>query len=233
MTAWFRDSGRRIYIADVTGAITPVDTGTRRRLEPEMRFDGVADAISASTDGATLAVTTVKDGVSTTRLVDAATGTAISPELTGPELTVLAGPGELIAADDNRLLRYSVPELDPIDALPGVKGGLESLQVSDDRRTLVAGANDDTVTLYDLVAGIRLGDPITSESPPITPGYLRPDGRELLVNMRDGVAVWNLDPDAQFDAACRLAGRDLTREEWATYFGAIAPYRSTCGFNAD
>ena len=111
-----------------------------------------------------------KDGVWTTRLVDAATGTAISPELTGPELTVMAGPGELIAADDDRLLRYSVPELEPIDALPGVKGGLESLQVSDDRRTLVAGASDDTVTLYDLEAGIRLGDPIPSESPPSPPG---------------------------------------------------------------
>lgn len=228
LTGWFRDSGRRIYVADVTGAITTIDPGTRRRLEPEMRFDGVAVAISASTDGATLAVTTVKDGVWTTRLVDAATGTAISPELTGPELTVLAGPGELIAADDNRLLRYSVPELDPIDELPGVKGGLTSLEISDDRRTLVAGANDDTVTLYDLVAGIRLGDPIPSESALITPGYLRPDGRELLVNMRDGVAVWNLDPDTQFRAACRLAGRNLTREEWATYFGAIAPYRETC-----
>ena len=188
----------------------------------------MAAAISASADGATLAITTKKDGVSTTRLVDAATGTAISPELTGPELTVMAGPGELIAADDDRLLRYSVPELEPIDALPGPQGGLASLQVSDDRRTLVAGASNDTVTLYDLAAGIRLGDPIPSESPGITPGYLRPDGRELLVNMRDGVAVWDLDPDAQFDAACRLAGRNLTREEWATYFGAIAPYRETC-----
>ena len=177
MTAWYRDSGRRIYIADVTGAITTVDAGTRRRLEPEMRFDGIATAISASTDGATLAVTTAKDGVSTTRLVDAATGTAISPELTGPELTVLAGPGELIAVEDTRLLRYSVPELDPIDELPGVKGPVESLQVSDDRRTLMVGANDDTVTLYDLVAGIRLGEPITSESPshhPRVPAAGRP-----------------------------------------------------------
>lgn len=228
MTGWFRDSGRRIYLTDVTGAITPTDPGTLRRLEPEMRFDGLAVAITASADGATLAVTTESDGVSTTRLVDAATGAAISPELTGPELTVMAGPGELIAADDDRLLRYSVPELEPIDALPGPPGGLTSLQVSDDRRTLAAGAGNDTVTLYDLAGGIRLGDPIPSESPLVTPGYLRPDGRELLVNMRDGIAVWNLDPDAQFDAACGLAGRNLTREEWATYFGAIAPYRETC-----
>ena len=233
MTGLFRDPGRRTYLTDVTGTITPTDPGTLRRLEPQMRFDGLAVAISASADGATLAVTTKKDGVSTTRLVDAATGATISPDLTGPELTVMAGPGELIAADDDRLLRYSVPELEPIDALPGPQGGLTSLQVSDDRRTLAAGASNDTVTLYDLGAGIRLGDPIPSESPLITPGYLRPDGRELLVNMRDGIAVWNLDPEAQFDAACRLAGRNLTREEWATYFGAIAPYRSTCDFNAD
>lgn len=229
VVGWFRDSGRRLYVADLTGRVTPYDPDTRRRVEPEMRFDGLAAAISASADGATLAITTRrKDGVSTTRLVNSATGTAISPELTGPELTVMAGPGELIAADDDRLLRYSVPELEPIDALPGPQGGLMSLQVSDDRRTLAAGASNDTVTLYDLVAGIRLGDPIPSESPLITPGYLRPDGRELLVNMRDGVAVWDLDPDAQFDAACGLAGRNLTREEWATYFGAIAPYRETC-----
>lgn len=225
---WFLDSRGRIYIADIGGAITAVDAGTRRNLEPEMRFDGLAVAISASTDAEMLAVTTEKEGVRTTRLVDAATGTAISPQLTGPELTVLAGPGELIAAHDNRLLRYSVPELEPIDALPGPQGGITSLQVSDDRRMLAAGASNDTVTLYDLADGIRLGDPIPSESPLITPGYLRPDGRELLVNMRDGVAVWDLDPDAQFRAACRLAGRNLTREEWATYFGAIAPYRETC-----
>ncbi|MCD2442542.1 hypothetical protein LQ757_09680 [Agromyces sp. SYSU K20354] len=228
---WLLESGRRIYIASNTtsAAIKLVDASTRKYLESEIDVDGATVAISASTDAAMLAVTTEKDGITTTRLVNAATGTAISPELTGPELTVLAGPGELIAADDNRLLRYSVPQLDPIEALPGVKGGLASLQVSDDRRTLVAGANDDTVTLYDLAAGIRLGDPIPSESPLITPGYLRPDGRELLVNMRDGVAAWNLDPDTQFRAACRLAGRDLSREEWATHFGAIARYRATCG----
>jgi WD40 repeat protein len=226
---WFRDSGRRFYIADVNGGVTPYDPDTRRRVEPEMRFDGLAFAISASADGATLAVTTKKDGVSTTRLVNAATGTAISPEITGPELTVMAGPGELIAAHDDRLVRYSVPELEPIDALPGPQGGLTSLQVSDDRRTLAAGASNDTVTLHDLVDGVRLGDPIPSESlQDVTPGYLRPDGLELLVNMRDGVAAWDLDPDAQFDAACQLAGRNLTREEWATYFGAIAPYRETC-----
>jgi hypothetical protein len=29
-------------------------------------------------------------------------------------------------------------------------------------------------------------------------------------------------------AACRVAGRNLTREEWATNIGTLAPYRTTC-----
>ena len=74
-------------------------------------------------------------------------------------------------------------------------------------------------------------DPIATSSPLITPAYLRPDGGALIVNQRDGVAVWDLDPDHQQEAACRLAGRDLTREEWATYLGSIDTYRSTCGFS--
>ena len=29
-------------------------------------------------------------------------------------------------------------------------------------------------------------------------------------------------------AACAVAGRNLTRDEWATYLGDIATYRATC-----
>jgi hypothetical protein len=31
-------------------------------------------------------------------------------------------------------------------------------------------------------------------------------------------------------AACGVAGRDLTPEEWDTFIGDLSPYRSTCGF---
>jgi DNA-binding SARP family transcriptional activator len=226
---WVVESGRRVWVATALGVVRPVDTATRRFHEPELRLDGEVESISASMDGTTIAITWEKDDVSTTRLFDSTTGAPASTQLIGPELTVLAGHDGLIAAHDDRLVRYSVPELEPLGALPGPQGGLVSLQVTDDRRTLVAGASNDTVTLYDLEAGIRLSDPIPSASPGITPAYLRPDGGELIVNVHDGIAVWNLDPDTWFEAACRLAGRNLDREEWATHFGAIAPYRETCG----
>jgi hypothetical protein len=43
-----------------------------------------------------------------------------------------------------------------------------------------------------------------------------------------GVALWDLDPAAWVDAACAIAGRNLTHEEWATYVGDLAPYTATC-----
>ena len=57
---------------------------------------------------------------------------------------------------------------------------------------------------------------------------LRPDGLAMAVTVDDGVAVWDLDPDHQYETACRIAGRELTAEEWATYLGDAAQV-ATCG----
>ena len=50
--------------------------------------------------------------------------------------------------------------------------------------------------------------------------------------MPHGVVVWDLDPAHQFDAVCRLAGRDLTENEWRTYLGDLGARESTCGFDS-
>ena len=41
------------------------------------------------------------------------------------------------------------------------------------------------------------------------------------------VTEWTLEPEPLEAAACRLAGRNLTLAEWATYMGE-ASYRRTC-----
>ncbi len=43
-----------------------------------------------------------------------------------------------------------------------------------------------------------------------------------------GIKVWDLDPERWMVAACQLAGRNLTREEWETNIGDLADYRATC-----
>jgi hypothetical protein len=41
-------------------------------------------------------------------------------------------------------------------------------------------------------------------------------------------SLWNLDVSTWADTACRLAGRNLTREEWADFVPRTIDYRATC-----
>ncbi len=40
--------------------------------------------------------------------------------------------------------------------------------------------------------------------------------------------VWDLDPKHWVIAACKVVGRNLTRQEWETNIGNLSPYRRTC-----
>jgi WD40 repeat protein len=53
-------------------------------------------------------------------------------------------------------------------------------------------------------------------------------GSEFLVTTPTGVVRWDFDPKRLVNTACSLAGRSLTREEWATYLQST-PYSPSCG----
>jgi hypothetical protein len=69
---------------------------------------------------------------------------------------------------------------------------------------------------------------IPTFSPFIGPGHLRPDGKEIAVNQREGVVLWDIDPAHLAEAACLVAGRNLTESEWNTYMADFREYRATC-----
>jgi WD40 repeat protein len=78
--------------------------------------------------------------------------------------------------------------------------------------------------LYDLGSRQSVGDPFSTLDRP----QMRPDGRELATTDPDGVILWDLDPDHWEQAACEIASRNLTRDEWATYFPNADMYHVTC-----
>ena len=53
----------------------------------------------------------------------------------------------------------------------------------------------------------------------------------MALSTPEGVVVWDIDPEHQFEFACRIAGRDLTENEWRTYLSALGEPQSTCGFD--
>ena len=84
-----------------------------------------------------------------------------------------------------------------------------------------------SVALFDAETLRPIGRPIAAGA---LDGYevmmFTPDG-DLLADARFGVNRWDMDPDEWQRIACRTAGRNLTRTEWAEYLGD-EPYRATC-----
>ena len=69
----------------------------------------------------------------------------------------------------------------------------------------------------------------TSQGDPVPAGaQFIGDSHDVAIASYDGgVYRWETDLDRAVDFACQMAGRDLTREEWAEFLPA-QPYRSVC-----
>jgi hypothetical protein len=233
--AWMNEPGDRAYIARDGGEIWTFDPRTGRRVEPTLQTNGGEPTfLSTSPDGSRVLVTSWNSRyIPDSMVFDAETGAHGEVGLLRIGRTALSAGGEIIGASREEVVRYDGETLERIGALPGISGGIETVNASPDGRTYSVFSLDEAVSVYDLVAGIRLGDPIAVSSEGAISGVFRADGAELAVNVPAGIAVWDLRPSAHSAAACAMAGRDLTREEWASYLAELGPYRSTCGFGED
>jgi WD40 repeat protein len=126
------------------------------------------------------------------------------------------------------LTQYDLDTLTPIRTFGGSRGYVQNVFGTVDGTMIAAKGGDRSVTLFDVASGVRLGTPITLADDVVNAIALDPAGTRLAVNGVDGVQIWDLDPDRWVEAACELAGRNLTREEWATNVGELAPYGATC-----
>lgn len=234
--------GRRTFIAAFDGDFRAVDP-TTGRVDWRARLEGDPWDVSTNTESTEVLVTTWWwDGLRTA-VFDAATGKRLRTAPEGIDRSLYSARNEIIGATFNRITRYDADTFQPIGSLPGVPGGLYSLDISPDGRTLSAYSLGGTISLYDPAAGIRLGDPIPVSSErnslddpfqiprkQVFSGVFSPDGEELAADAPTGIALWDLRPSSHAEAACRMAGRDLTEDEWRNYLGDLGAYRSTCGF---
>jgi len=163
-------------------------------------------------------------------LVELANADAVGPSsglaVTADEIVMTSDTG------DNYLLDPDT--LQVAGKLPLSRSGFSDLAVSGDGNRLITIGGDDEIRLYDVATRLQIG----VELPYMTHGptnnlvqhglALRPDGRQAAFVAPGGIAIWDLDPNHWVDAACQLASRNLTREEWATYVGDLADYHATC-----
>jgi class 3 adenylate cyclase/WD40 repeat protein/energy-coupling factor transporter ATP-binding protein EcfA2 len=103
---------------------------------------------------------------------------------------------------------------------------LETISFSPDGRQFAATSADLTTTLWDLRSRKRLGNsfPVRQEALPVA--QFTPKGDLLIVYLADA-AQWPTDMRTWKRFACQVAGRDLTRAEWADLL-PNRPYQPLC-----
>jgi DNA-binding SARP family transcriptional activator len=225
-TLWFQTHDSTGYGLDAYDGTTLARTGVHLDLG-----GGYPYVITFTPDGGRVAVTTYEEGAVPfhTYVFDTRTAGPISQGLPDVWDTQITPAGEVIGVRPRDIAVYDGSSLQRLRPLPRAAGQARSLHVSDDGRTLLAwtwGAV--AVWLVDLRSGAVLGDGLASSSWPYFGAALRPDGREFAYTVAQGIAVWDLDPAHQYQAACRIAGRELTADEWATYLADLGPQRATC-----
>ncbi len=112
--------------------------------------------------------------------------------------------------------------------LPGHQGVVTSVAFDPGGKFLASGSVDGTVLLFDAETLQATGQPLAGHNGIVTSVAFRPDGGSLASGGEDGTVIL-LDLDLAFwvSRACARAGRNLSQEEWSSYFGA-EPYRQTC-----
>ncbi|MGV9533053.1 nSTAND1 domain-containing NTPase [Streptosporangium sandarakinum] len=172
----------------------------------------------------------------TVRLWDAATGKPIGAPLTGHTNTVssvaFSPDGTRLASSawDKTVRLWDAATGKPIGApLTGHTSMVTSVAFSPDGTRLASSGYDSTVRLWDVDTGKPIGDPLTGHTDKVFSVAFSPDGKRLATAGADNTArIWNVgipyDLPGLLRAACDIAGRPFTPEEWRRYIPG-EPYR--------
>ena len=102
--------------------------------------------------------------------------------------------------------------------LGGDASGIITAQISPDNHTLATGSDTGNLQLWDISTGQSLGPPLPGgTNVPVLP-FFTPDGASLIASYETGRAfIWDIREKSLTRHACTVAGRRLTRDEWAEF----------------
>lgn len=243
VSLWPIDGGDTLLAVRTDGRMRAIDPGSGAAQGPTWQVDGYPLWVSSAPDGDPLAVSYQPDvrsrligpddplsqGPIRTAVVSGGDHAVRSDELLAVRAHVVMPNDELIGVGEDGIGRYRSDSLRGV-VVSGAETGPYAPSFDADGGTVVVTLADGASIVYDTQSGEAIGEPFRTSGRAVVPAAIRPDGLELAVSARDGVVVWDLDPDRQFDAVCRLAGRDLSEAEWRRYLPQLGEPRSTCGF---
>ena len=193
---------------------------------------GSVTAVAFSPDGRTLASGATDGSIA---LWDLATGEQIAPPWSGHGQDVF----DLTFSPDGRLLATSSRDTTirlwdvqrrtlALPPLAGNNDSVFSIAFSADGQLLASGGADEIVRVWDTHSG-DLVHLLRGHGNWVSDVAFTPDGRLVSVGRDTRAFVWDLSSRlaAWQEQACAMAGRNLTRAEWARFM-AGRPYQVTC-----
>lgn len=245
-TVGFDPSGRRLASGGFDYTLRLWDVATRQPLaQPLREHQGAIWSIGWSPDGKSLC-TASQD--TTVRIYDAATLRPISEPLRGHTRAVTAcaflpdGKRLLTGSEDMTLRLWDVATgrlLGPplrdhrgritqvvTAADPGLAGAAQPVSPEDGSLRALSSAEDGTVRLWAMDAGLRtrisVGSGLRGHTSSTVTGvaFCGSGRRAVSVGYDRTLRIWDLDPSSWMRGACRRAGRDLTTDE-RTHFRLV------------
>lgn len=196
---------------------------------PPLHTDGAAYVGAVSDDGRLVAVSSVSD---IANVYDTDTGRVVAGPVTGVRWVEFGADDDTLfaATTDSRIVELDLPSLQPAGrAFPTLGAPGANLNISDDGSLVMVVDSSNRLTVFDAATRTPLGDPFVLGDPaePLN-GELAPNGQFVVLGTTDGAEVWDLVPEHWSETACRLAGRNLTQQEWDTYLPNAGAYQRTC-----
>jgi transcriptional regulator with XRE-family HTH domain len=237
----FSRDGKTLAAGGNDGSVRLWDLATRRPVGSRL-INGHAgvNSVAFSRDGKTLAVGS-NDG--SVRLWDMVTDRPIGGPLTGqraPVTSVAFTPdGKTLASGSSGgtvwLWDMTIHPPTGTPLINGQAGPVSSVAFSPGGRILAIGSYDGSVWLRD-VSTRQPARPVTESGNTVYSVAFSPDGKTLASGSIDGtVRLWSVatpshslgDTTNLVRYLCALAGRPLTRVEWARYLPHL-PYQRVC-----
>lgn len=218
----------------VGGNVQLWDLRTRTLITKRPLFSSgtQVSALAFSPDGSVLAAGFGR----TVRLWNVADGKELTPPISGITDQVNA----VALAPDNRTLAIGTGNTTVLwnvraqrqigTPLVGHSDPVTVLAFNRDGTTLATGGEDQTVRLWDVTSQSQIGAPLTGHTGWPTALFFNPDTTTLTTSDVDAtVRRWNIAmPPDPAQIACSIAGRPLTRAEWAQYVSPGIDYRDIC-----
>ncbi len=230
----FSPDGTTLASASGDTTIRLWDVATRQPIgEPLRGHTDIVGSVAFSPDGTILA--SASDDT-TIRLWDVGTqqplGEPLQAHTSWVNSVAFSPDGKILAsASHDRTIRlWDVATRQPIgESLRGHTDFVWAVAFSPDGATLASIGWDGIIRLWEVASQQPIGEGLIGHAGFISSFAFSPDGMTLASGGDDAsILLWDVNFQSWIERSCRIAGRNLSQEEWQRFIGSERPYERTC-----